>query len=274
VAKSHPMTFFIISEQTPVGIGLFENAVLPKKNPQPQRPDNTSFITFGKNSPDMNCQPLKIVSSSENFPGKSGERLFMCGVPPGKWVKKYKNFGGLTSYALLKDTMRKFYIFLIFGFSITQQVCGQKIEYPIIEDSTIIEYADFYKNFGKIFPTDYKLTSINLPNYKKGLSLDENDILHIENVLNKQYPDSAKFNSNKRHWKKYWRQYLGYQSLTGEKMVFLHLEKFNRKTTDLTFEYWKNCATIVNEQWNQHNTDDFLIDLDSEKIYRYGNYKK
>jgi hypothetical protein len=31
VAKSHPMTFFIISEQTPVGIGLFENAFLPKK---------------------------------------------------------------------------------------------------------------------------------------------------------------------------------------------------------------------------------------------------
>jgi hypothetical protein len=43
----------------------------------------------------MNCQPPKIISSSENFPGKSGERLVMCGVPPGKWVKKYKNFGGL-----------------------------------------------------------------------------------------------------------------------------------------------------------------------------------
>jgi len=45
----------------------------------------------------MNCQPLKIISSLENFPGKSGERLVMCGVPPGKWVKKYNNFGGLNS---------------------------------------------------------------------------------------------------------------------------------------------------------------------------------
>jgi hypothetical protein len=97
VAKSHPMTFFIISEQTPAGIGFFKNAVFTKKKPQLQRPDNASFITFGKNSPDMNCQPLKIISSSENFRWKSGERFVVCEGLPGKWVKKYKNFGGLTS---------------------------------------------------------------------------------------------------------------------------------------------------------------------------------
>jgi hypothetical protein len=91
------MTFFIISEQTPVGNGLFENAVFTKKKPQLQRPDNASFITFGKNSPDMNCQPLKIISSSENFPWKSGERFVVRGGLPGKCVKKYNNFGGLTS---------------------------------------------------------------------------------------------------------------------------------------------------------------------------------
>lgn len=170
--------------------------------------------------------------------------------------------------------MKKFYIFLIFGFSIVQQVSGQEIKYPILGDSTIIEFGDFYKNLGKIFPADYKPTSIYLPNYKEGLSLNENDIFLIENILNNQYPDSTKFNSNKRHWKKYWRQYLGYQSLTGEKMIFIHLEKFNQKTTDLTYQYWKNCVTIVNEEWNKHNTDDFLINLGAEKIYRYGNYNK
>jgi hypothetical protein len=47
----------------------------------------------------MNCQPLKIISSLENFPGKSGERVVMCGEPPGKWVKMDNNFGELTSYA-------------------------------------------------------------------------------------------------------------------------------------------------------------------------------
>jgi hypothetical protein len=59
----------------------------------------------------MNCQPLKIISSSENFSGKSGERLVLCGVMPGKWVKKYNNFGGLTSYAQAeeKSTVVKLY---------------------------------------------------------------------------------------------------------------------------------------------------------------------
>ena len=46
----------------------------------------------------MNCQPLKIISSSENFRWKSGERFVVCEGLPGKWVKKYKNFGGLTSW--------------------------------------------------------------------------------------------------------------------------------------------------------------------------------
>jgi len=46
----------------------------------------------------MNCQPPKIVPSSENFPWKSGERFVVCGGLPGKWVKKYNNFGGLTSW--------------------------------------------------------------------------------------------------------------------------------------------------------------------------------
>jgi hypothetical protein len=31
VAKSHPMTFFIISEQTPAGIGFLKTLFLPKK---------------------------------------------------------------------------------------------------------------------------------------------------------------------------------------------------------------------------------------------------
>ena len=57
-------------------------------------------------------------------------------------------------------------------------------------------------------------------------------------------------------------------------MIFIHLEKFNHETTDLTYQYWKNCVTIVNEEWNKHNTDDFLINLGAEKIYRYDLYNK
>jgi len=97
VAKSHPMTFFIISEQTPVGIGLFENAVLPKKTRSHKDLITRLLLHLEKNSPDMNCQPLKIISSSENFPWKSGERFVVRGGLPGKCVKKYNNFGGLTS---------------------------------------------------------------------------------------------------------------------------------------------------------------------------------
>jgi len=79
-------------------VNIQKNTALHKKNTPLQTPDNASFITFGKNSPDMNCQPLKIISSSENFPWKSGERFVVRGGLPGKWVKKHKNFGGLNSY--------------------------------------------------------------------------------------------------------------------------------------------------------------------------------
>jgi len=84
-------------------VNIQKNTALHKNNTPLQTPDNTSFITFGKNSPDMNCQPPKIVSSSENFPWKSGERFVVCGVPSGEWVKKFKNFGGLISYSAFKE---------------------------------------------------------------------------------------------------------------------------------------------------------------------------
>jgi hypothetical protein len=42
------------------------------KNTPPQTPDNPPFITFGKNEPDMNCKPPKIISAFENFLGELG----------------------------------------------------------------------------------------------------------------------------------------------------------------------------------------------------------
>jgi len=168
--------------------------------------------------------------------------------------------------------MKKYYIIIGFALLIINSSFSQEIRYPYVNDSTIISIPSYYKNFGKVFSEYFVPNNISLPGYKKGFKLTESNIIKIENILQSNYPEKTKNKQNRNHWRNHWRQYLAYTNSYGEQIIFLHLEKFNRKPSEVSLEWWSNVVSIVNEEWDQHKTDDFFINLTDNIIESYSKF--
>jgi hypothetical protein len=158
------------------------------------------------------------------------------------------------------------------AFLFAQKMLSQAISYPDKSDSSIVRIERFYINKGKIFSDDYKLLQLSLPDYFKGCKLNEADILKSESILLENFPNKSRMNRNIRFYKNHWRQYLGYIDNNGNILVFIHLERYHSKISEVSYEYWGKNISIVLEEWNKHNTDDYIIDLSRQSIKRYGSY--
>ena len=106
----------------------------------------------------------------------------------------------------------------------------------------------------------------------KGYKLAEDEIIKAEILLQENYPNQSKRTKNRNHWKKHWRQYLAFINDHNEKIIFLHLEKYNHKPSETSIEWWSTEVSIVNEEWYEHNTDDFIINLTTNNIVPYSKY--
>lgn len=151
-----------------------------------------------------------------------------------------------------------------------QSSFSQEIRYPNSNDSTIISIPEYFKSLGKVFSRDYVPNRIQLTEYKRGFKLTESDIIEVEKILQTNFPEKLKIRQNRNHWKNHWRQYLAYYNKENEKIVFIHLEKFIPKPSDSTLEWWTKYVSIVNEEWDKHNTDDFVVNLNNRTIALYG----
>jgi len=149
---------------------------------------------------------------------------------------------------------------------------SQIIKYPNKSDSTIISIPEYYKNSGKVFSSDYCPKQLYLNDYVKGYKLAEDEIIKAEILLQENYPNQSKRTKNRNHWKKHWRQYLAFINDHNEKIIFLHLEKYNHKPSETSIEWWSTEVSIVNEEWYEHNTDDFIINLTTNNIVPYSKY--
>ena len=158
------------------------------------------------------------------------------------------------------------------AFIFAQNLLSQDISYPDKSDSSIIKIEHFYVNKGKVFLEDYKPLQLLLPSYLKGHKLIETEILKSESILLENYPNKSRMNRNIKFYKNHWRQYLGYTDNNGNIYVFIHLERYYGKISDISYEYWKNNISIVLEEWNQNNTDDYIIDLSKQAIKKYGSF--
>jgi len=169
--------------------------------------------------------------------------------------------------------MRKIYTISTFiAFLFAQNLLSQAISYPDKSDSSIVRIERFYINKGKVFSDDYKPLQLSLPGYFKGYKLNEADILKSESILLENCPNKSRMKRNIKFYKNHWRQYLGYTDNNGNIYVFIHLERYHGKISDISYEYWENNISIVLEEWNQHNTDDYIIDLSRQTIKRYGSF--
>jgi hypothetical protein len=149
---------------------------------------------------------------------------------------------------------------------------SQIIKYPNKSDSTIISIPEYYKKLGKVFSSDYRPNQLYLNDYVKGYKLTENEIVKTEILLQENYPNQSKRIKNRNHWKKHWRQYLAFINDYNEKIIFLHLEKYNHKPSVTSIEWWSTVVSIVNEEWDEHHTDDFIINLTTNNIVPYSKY--
>jgi hypothetical protein len=153
--------------------------------------------------------------------------------------------------------MRTFIIFILF-FG-TNIVYSQQVTYPYQNDSTTVKISKI-KGKGKVFDKNYIPNFIELPNYHSGITLNQEELIKVENIISRNF---------KKKYKKYWRQYLGYLNEKGEKYVFVHLEKFDRNTSENVYEYWKNTVTIVNTGWEENVTADYIINLQNAHLESY-----
>jgi len=171
-----------------------------------------------------------------------------------------------------QSPMTKYFLIILLNLILAQPNYSQIIKYPNKSDSTIISIPEYYKNFGKVFSPDYCPKQLHLNGYVKGYKLAEDEIIKAEIFLQENYPHKSKRIKNRNHWKKHWRQYLAFINNNNEKTIFLHLEKYNHKPSETSIEWWSTVVSIVNEEWDEHHTDDFVINLTTNNIVPYSKY--
>lgn len=166
--------------------------------------------------------------------------------------------------------MKNLFLLIILTILLSKIIHSQTVTYPDKKDSSIIQVKKIFKNFGKVFPSDFQPKSIILPLYSHGCQLNDHDIIEAEKILSINLPSQNKMRNNVRHFKNHWRQYLGYINLNGDTCLYIHLEKFKGYPSTVLYNYWKTQVSIVNEEWFNHYTDDFIIDLNAKMIKQYG----
>ena len=162
--------------------------------------------------------------------------------------------------------MKNLFLLIILTVLPSEIIYSQTITYPNKNDSSIIQIKKIFKNYGKVFASDFQPKDITLPGYSHGLELKESDILNAEEILSRNVPVQNKIGHNIKHFKYRWRQYFGYINLNGDKCLFIHLERYNGKPSIVSYDYWKTRVSIVLEEWDKHNTDDFIIYLNTNTI--------
>jgi len=153
------------------------------------------------------------------------------------------------------------------------KVFAQEVVYPDKNDSSIVKIKGYYNKLGKInsnkkyylFPPD--ADSIFIPTSQ--------ELLLAERLMTEKYDEFLKSDARakgltgteyKQHYYSYYRQYTGFTSKSGDKIIFTQLFKCCKKNINKCFPNWKKELVIPLSEGSCAIAIGFLVNLKRRKI--------
>lgn len=169
-----------------------------------------------------------------------------------------------------------------FIFSILWKNChSQIVTYPNLKDSTIIQIKEFYEGYGKIFDLR-SINNLKLIEYSKKppvkiIFLNEENILLSEKIFCIQYNQVLSQDNRfigfkpvnvKKKYRTYYRQYVAYEDVKGDKFVQIYLLNFKQKKIAEKYFYdWSECCPAIGfGDFYSRNQFFALINISSKKL--------
>lgn len=136
----------------------------------------------------------------------------------------------------------------------------------------VISLPNYYDGKGVIFNNDYK-SLVEIKDYSKSFTPSLEQIIITEKIFLKQIKNKKKFKrSAKKEFWKYYRQYIGYIKINGEKVIMVNMLNFRKKNkAKKAFENWKEDYIVAFGEFYEENLFSYIVNLSIEKL-QLGNW--